>query len=137
MHKVSFYLIEKKPQRPADLACRLCQQIYQKHRIWVYCADQEQLRAFDTLLWQADPVQFIPHGIDQLLAPICLSSNPPNPAFDVCLNLSAQPINVTELAHTALHIIEIIGNNEQDKQNGRKNFKYYRELGHTPVLHKV
>lgn len=137
MRKVSFYLIEKKPLRPADLACRLCQQIYKKHRIWIYCANEEQLQQLNSQLWQTDPVQFIPHGIDQLLAPICLSTQAPNPAFDVCINFSETAVNLTQLPHAALHIIHIIGNNEPAKQIGRNDFRYYRELGYPPEIHKL
>ncbi|KAA8733155.1 DNA polymerase III subunit chi [Acinetobacter qingfengensis] len=137
MFKISFYLIEKKPLRQADLACRLCQQIYQKHRIWILCADQQNSEKFDLQLWNSAPEQFIPHGIDQQFAPICISTQLPNPAFDVCMNFSGSPLNVTELSHTALHIIEIIGDNEQDKQSARENYKYYRELGYTPTVHKL
>jgi DNA polymerase-3 subunit chi len=137
MIKVSFYLIEQKPMRPADLACRLCQQIYRQHRVWVYCADSNLAQHLDQRLWQGDAVEFIPHGIDQVLAPICLSTMPPEASFDVCINLTAAPLNVTEFAHAQLHIIEIIGNNETDKQQARQHFKYYRDLNCTPIVHKL
>lgn len=137
MHKISFYLIEKKPQRQVDLACRLCQQIYKKHRIWLYFANPEVCEEVDLQLWQFDQSSFIGHGIDQQDAQICLSLAPPNPIFEVCINLSGKPINITELPHSALHLIEIVGNNEQDKQLARESFKFYRKLGIEPTVHKI
>lgn len=137
MHKISFYLIEKTPQRQVELACRLCQQIYKKHHIWVYFSNQTDCEAFDLLLWQENSDVFIPHGIDQYHAQICLSQQTVNSTFDVCINLSGTALNVTELPHSALHIIEIVGNNEQDKQLARDSFKFYRKFGIEPKIHKV
>lgn len=137
MHKISFYLIEKSQQRPADVACRLCQQIYQKHHIWLQFATAEQCQAFDLLLWQYQQLSFIPHGIDQFLAPICLSTQSLQPNFDVCINFSETAINVTELPVTALHIIEIVGNNEQEKIQARQRFKFYRQLRLNPQIHTI
>lgn len=137
MSKVSFYLIEKKPLRQADLACRLCQKIYPKHRIWFYCKTQTMLEDWDLNLWNFDPSSFLPHAIDDLLQPICLSLQPPNISFDVCFNLSGQVINLDQLPNSDIHIIEIIENNEQDKQIARERFKQYRQLGIEPVIHRI
>lgn len=137
MSKVTFYLIEKPDLRQADLACRLCQQIYQKHRIWIYFKDTMTCQYLDDQLWQYEVSAFIPHGIEQYDAPICLSSKLPAPGFDVCINFSGQALNVTELPHSDLHIIEIVGHNEQDKQLSREVFKHYRQLGLEPKIHKI
>ena len=137
MAKISFYLIEKKPLRQAELACRLCQKIMPKHRIWLYFQDQQQLEHYDSVLWNYEAANFLPHGIDQHLQPVCLSLHLPNISFDVCFNLSSQALDVQQLPNSDIHIIEIIQNNEQDKQAGRNRFKYYRQLGYEPVIHRI
>ena len=137
MPKISFYLIEKKPLRQADLACRLCQKISPKHRIWLYFNNQAQLDDWDLELWKNDAVSFLPHGVDQLNQPICLSLNPPNMSFDVCFNLTGQALDFQKLLNNDTHIIEIIENNEQDKQIARERFKQYRQLGVEPVIHRI
>lgn len=137
MSKVSFYLIEKKPLRQADLACRLCQKIHSKHRVWLYFNNQQQLEDWDLKLWQYEATGFLPHGIDQLSQPICLSLNPPNISFDVCINVSGTLLDPAQLPNSDTHIIEIIENNEQDKQTARQRFKQYRQLGIEPVIHRI
>ena len=137
MPKISFYLIEKTAQRQADIACRLCQKIQHKHRIWLYFSDEKYCETVDQQLWQFEPTSFIPHGIDQQQAQICLSQQLPNPTFEVCFNLSSEPINLTELPHSILHLIEIVSDNPQDKQLAREKFKSYREMGIEPIIHKI
>lgn len=137
MSQVSFYLIEKTQQRQVEIACRLCQQLYPKHRIWVYFQNNADCQSFDELLWQYPTNHFIPHGIDQIHAPICLSAKPPHLGFDLCINFSGQALNVTELFHSELHIIEIVGHNEQDKHFSRNVFKTYRQFGIEPIIHKI
>lgn len=137
MTKVSFYLIENKPLRQADLACRLCQQIVDKHRIWLYCTDQQQCDELNTLLWNYEPTSFLPHAIDQISQPICLSTQLPNPSFDVCLNLTQKAINPQQLMNPNIHLIEIVENNEQKKQLSREIFKQYRQFGLDPVIHRI
>ena len=137
MHKISFYLIEKTAQRQADIACRLCQKIQHKHRIWLYFSDADYCKTLDEQLWQVEAASFLPHGIDLTHGQICLSQHLPDPSFDVCVNLSSQPIHLTALAHSALHLIEIVGHNTQDKQVAREKFKYYRHIGIEPIVHKI
>ena len=137
MSKVSFYLIEKKPLRQAELACRLCKQISQQHRIWIYCADQAQCESLDELLWGFEATQFLPHAIDQIEQGICLSTQPPKSGFDVCLNFSQLALDPASLPHQDLHIIEIVGNTEVEKQASREVFKHYRNFGIHPVIHRI
>lgn len=137
MTKVSFYLIEKKPLRQAELACRLCQQIIDKHRIWLYCADQQQCEELNALLWNYESTSFLPHAIDQIAQPICISTQLPNPSFDVCLNFSKTALDPQKLRHSDIHLIEIVEDNEQEKQLSREIFKQYRQFGLDPVIHRI
>lgn len=139
MTQVSFYLIEKQDVRQAVIACRLSQKIYTRYRhpIWIQCHTTEQLEQLDHLMWNFEPTAYLPHGIDQRDAPICLSLERPNISFNICINFSGKALNVTELPHSDIHIIEIVGHNEQDRIESREIFKQYRALGYESKVHKI
>ena len=137
MSKVSFYLIENKPLRQTELACRLSQQILNKHRLWWHCQDEAQCAQLDDFLWGFEATSFIPHGINQIEQPICLSTQLPHVSFDVCINFSNTAIDIEKLPHADLHIIEIVANDEASKQQSRDVFKQYRQLGLDPVIHRI
>ena len=134
MTQVSFYLIQNE-QRLADLACRLCRKTLQKdpQPVLLLCASRQQLEQLDALLWQFDPVSFIPHDIDDPASPICLSCTVPEQFQGICINLSNQPLQAPGMQR----IMEIVENNEQAKADGRQRFKAYRSMGLEPDTFKV
>lgn len=134
MTQVSFYLIQDE-QRQAELACRLCRKTLQKDRqpVLILCKNQQQLDTLDTLLWQFDPLSFIPHDIDEPGSPICLSRQLPQQFQGICINLGGQAVQ----ASSAQRIIEIVENSEAAKADGRQRFKAYRNMGLEPDTFKV
>ena len=135
MAKVSFYLFEKSPERQVQSTCRLCRKILRQHQqIWLHCPDPNMQQELDDLLWDFDATSFIPHGIDQPNAPVCISADLPKTAEWIIFNFNssaiAQPDNFG-------HIIEIIENTEHAKQLGREKFKSYRQLGIAPQPFKL
>ena len=135
MDKVSFYLFETSPERQVESACRLCRKILkQPERIWLYCADADLQQQLDERLWSFDPSSFIPHGIDQESATICISSRLPEQSDWIVFNFNNQAL---EQIDKFSHIIEIIENNESAKQLGREKFKQYRRLGIEPRTFKL
>lgn len=132
--QVSFYLIQNE-QRQADLACRLCRKTLQKERqpMLILCHSTQQLEALDALLWQFDPVSFIPHDVDDPTSPICLSYQLPPQFQGICINLSGQAIQGAGIQR----IVEIVENSEQAKTDGRQRFKAYRSMGLEPDTFKV
>ena len=147
--KISFYLVEKSSQTQTDVVCRLCQQIYTKHPIWIYCRDAAQAQQLDDQLWTFTPSSFVPHVLlnahnktsdiaDQWSnTPILISCDPPPRDRDVCINLTGQALDLTEIQHSALHLIEIVGHNEQEKVLSRQVFKAYRANHIEPAVHKI
>ena len=73
-----------------------------------------------------DDKRFIPHGIDQIDARICISAQLPEQSDWIVFNFNDQALEQFE---KFIHIIEIIENNESAKQQGREKFKQYRRLG--------
>jgi DNA polymerase-3 subunit chi len=135
MAKVSFYLFEKSNERQVQSTCRLCRKILkQPAQIWLYCEDSDLQQQLDEQLWSFDPGSFIPHGIDQEQASICISSRLPQESDWIVFNFNNQAL---EQIDKFSHIIEIIENNESAKQLGREKFKQYRRLGIEPRTIKL
>ena len=135
MAKVSFYLFEKSNERQVESTCRLCRKILKKSkRIWLYCDHPELQQQLDEQLWTFDARSFIPHGIDQEQATVCISSRLPEQADWIVFNFNNQAL---EQIDKFVHIIEIIENNEAAKQLGRKKFKQYRQFGIEPRTFKL
>ena len=146
--KISFYLVEKSSQTQTDVVCRLCQQIYHKHPIWIYCRDAAQAQQLDDQLWTFAPSSFVPHLLiddtksttdvahQRSNTPILISCDPPPRDREVCINLTGQALDLTEIQHSALHLIEIVGHNEQEKILSRQVFKTYRANRIEPAGHK-
>jgi len=121
MAKVSFYLFEKSNERQVQSTCRLCRKILkQPAQIWLYCENTDLQQQLDEQLWSFDPGSFIPHGIDQEQASICISSRLPQESDWIVFNFNNQAL---EQIDKFSHIIEIIENNESAKQLGREKFK--------------
>ena len=135
MAKVSFYLFEKSNERQVQSTCRLCRKILQQPaQIWLYCDNTGLQQQLDEQLWTFDPGSFIPHGIEQEQARICISSRLPQQSDWIVFNFNNQAL---EQIDKFSHIIEIIENNESAKQLGREKFKQYRRLGIEPRTFKL
>ncbi|MFT4019989.1 MAG: DNA polymerase III subunit chi [Acinetobacter sp.] len=135
MTEVSFYLFEKSPERQAQSACRLSRKILnQAQKIWWYCTDVTQQQLLDELLWSFDHNSFIPHGIDDLKASVCISANLPEQGTWIIFNFDSQALNPQD---TFEHIIEIVENEESAKIIGREKFKQYRQFGIHPRTFKL
>ena len=147
--RISFYLVEKSSQTQTDVVCRLCQQIYHKHPIWIYCRDAAQAQQLDVQLWTFAPSSFVPHLLiddtksttdvahQRSNTPILISCDPPPRDREVCINLTGQALDLTEIQHSALHLIEIVGHNEEEKILSRQVFKAYRASDIEPAVHKI
>ena len=135
MAKVSFYLFEKSPERQVESACRLCRKILrQSARIWLLSQDAELRQQLDERLWSFDPASFIPHGIDQPQATVCISATLPEQSDWIIFNFNPEALEpYTKFSH----IIEIIENHEAAKVLGREKFKQYRRLGIEPQMFKL
>ena len=135
MAKVSFYLFEKSPERQVESTCRLCRKILRHPaKIWLYCDHPELQQQLDERLWSFDPYSFLGHGINEIEAPICISSELPNTHEWIVFNFNHQAL---EQANQFSHIIEIIEKDESAKQVGREKYKVYRKLGIMPQTFKL
>ena len=135
MTQVSFYLFENSIERQVEISCRLCRKMLNQHpQICWYCFDSNLQNELDDKLWSFDPSSFIPHGIDQLNSPVCISADLPPSKDWIVFNFNNHALEQTQ---DFRHIIEIIENNETAKQIGREKFKMYRRLGVEPRTFKL
>jgi len=135
MAKISFYLFEKSPERQVESACRLSRKILrQPERLWFLCDDAALRQQLDERLWSFDEASFIPHGINQPNAQVCISAQLPEENDWIVFNFNHQAL---EQCAQFSHIIEIIENNEAAKIIGREKYKRYRSLGIAPQTYKL
>ncbi len=135
MVNIRFYLLEKTTEQQADYACRLAQKLLKPAQtIYWYHPDIIQLQQLDNLLWQFQTSSFVPHGIEQYDAAICLSTTLHNIPLGLVFNFS--DLAIAEPRAFA-QIIEIVDANESSKVLGREKFKHYRSCGIAPKTFKL
>jgi len=131
--RVDFYIVDANNEmQKLQFLCRLLEKAYkQRHQIFVLCQDLKQTHALDELLWTFKDISFIPHNIigegPEPQPPIQLGfEDIPKAHRDIIVVLKHH--DFTE-PNKYRRIIEIVGNNEKDKENARNNYRRYRELG--------
>ena len=131
--RVDFYIVSAEDETAKlQFLCRLLEKAYkQKHQIFVLCHNQAQTHELDELLWTFKDISFIPHNI---------LGEGPEPAPPIQLGYTTIPATHRDIIIALKHhqieepkkyrrIIEIVANNEADKENARINYRRYRELG--------
>ena len=129
---------------PAKLpyACRVARKAYGAGRRMVfYASDEATLDAFDRLLWTFSPLDFIPH---------CRAGSP---LADVTPIVIAGPDQADALTHheTLVNLaleqpdyfsrfarmIEIVEDDESDREAGRSRWKFYKDRGYRVARHDL
>lgn len=114
-------------------------QVVRKHylagrRLIIYHSDPRSLQRFDRLLWGFEPDAFVPHvAVDHPLAaqtPVLLVSQNPQPHPQAIpgdawlLNLDNQ---CPQTASSFQRVLEIVSEQELDKQNARHRWRQYQQ----------
>jgi DNA polymerase III subunit chi len=121
-----------------DYAARLIRKKYREGaRLAVY-GPVSMLDALDDLLWQQEPLEFLPHsrlrsgGVaspEALLSPVWLLDEPaPETACSMAVNLGRVDLS---LAHLHQRVAEIVGRDELERRAGRQRWRQYESAGHT------
>ena len=137
MTRIDFYrYAADKP----GFACRLATKAYDKaSRLVVYASDRQRLARFDQMLWTREATGFVPHCfVDSPLAadtPIILaSSGDALPHHDVLLNLDDE---WPPFFATFDRLLEIVGQDEEDKERARGRYVFYKKRGYDIQVHDV
>ena len=126
-----------------DYACRLLRKaVVQRGVRMVALAEPRTLAALDAALWALAPSEFVAHcrhdAAPEVLArsPVVLvpSCDVDLPHTDVLLNLGS---GVPEGFERFGRVIDIVGDDEAERQAGRQRWVHYRDRGHAITRHDV
>ncbi len=121
---------------------RLLRKAHASNARLLVLGDEHTLSQVDNTLWALSPTEFVPHcraeADPAVLArsPIVLAevTDLPSDAFSVLLNLAAEvPAGYAQFAR----VIEVVGQEEADRQQARQRWKAYAAAGHPIVRHEV
>ncbi|MEZ5499324.1 MAG: DNA polymerase III subunit chi [Steroidobacteraceae bacterium] len=138
--RVDFYITDDASGRERlRLACRLAEKAYQAGQaVVVLCADAEQQRALDELMWTFRDGSFLPHECADSVAPVeprCvrLQLDADN-AGEIVISLSE---TFVAAADSCERVIDIIDGDADRRARGRERFRSYRELGLEPATQQL
>lgn len=130
MTRIDFY---SNAESKLQVACRLlAQAALEQSKVVVYASDQHSARNFDKLLWTYQAIGFVPHCLatDPLSAetPVVIAyEDSEHVHYRVLLNLhSDSPPSFSRFER----LIEIVGQDDEDRQRARGRFRFYRDRGY-------
>ncbi|KTD65061.1 DNA polymerase III subunit chi [Legionella shakespearei] len=139
--RVDFYLLASNEADVRGLvACRLLEKAYYKgHRIFVFCTDQHQAEYIDELLWTFRDDSFVPHNLQgegpEPPPPIQIGYDKEPRGFnDILLNFSA---TIPPFYSKFKRVIELVANDETEKELSRAHYKEYRAKGCELHTHNI
>jgi len=116
-----------------QVACRLAGKAAASgSRLLIYAPGEETRQRLDRLLWTWPATGFVPHcGVHDPLAadtPVLLdAATDAAPGCDVLLNLSAEAPPAFERFE---RLLEVVGREDEDRQQARLRYRFYRERGY-------
>lgn len=142
MTRVDFYVLGASGDRSRlHFACRLVEKAYRlKNTVHIRTTDQHATEKFDELLWTYNDGSFVPHEIagengGTPQAPITIShEGSPRDQTDLLINLTGQ---VAAECATFPRVAEIVTSDDDSRQQSRKRYAQYRDMGHTLETHKL
>lgn len=125
-------------------ACRLLRKATRQGARITVTGDAATLTGLDRALWSFDPIEFLPHVTlrrgeplaERLRAtPVCLTEDLSGALHhDVLVNLGEQAPRGFE---TFARVIEIVSNDEPQRQAARERWKHYAARGYAIQRHEV
>ncbi len=139
--RVDFYLLASDHMDALWLvACRLLEKAYKRnHRVYVHCANQNDAEFLDDLLWSFRDDSFVPHNLigegPEPPPPIQIGfGKEPRGFNDILLNLAPEiPIFHSKFKR----IMELVSNQETEKEQSRVHYKEYRAKGYQLHTHNL
>jgi len=115
---------------PQRFACQLTSKVWKMgNKVYIYTDSEKQADILDDLLWTFHDTSFLPHrkidNTGQYEEPVVLGWTEEIPdERDILFNLSS---SVPVFAGSFERVVEIVGGNEDSKQQARLRYKTYRE----------
>jgi DNA polymerase-3 subunit chi len=123
-----------------QVACRLAgKAVKQNQRLLIYAPLPEAASRIDKLLWTWPAVGFVPHcAVHSPLAaetPVLIASGEDTPeGCELMLNLGADcPPHFERFPR----LLEIVSSTDEEKDNGRARYRFYRERGYKIANHDL
>ncbi|MDH4108910.1 MAG: DNA polymerase III subunit chi [Gammaproteobacteria bacterium] len=142
MARVDFYVLQAAGESARQqFACRLAEKAYRlRNTVHICTADRPSAELLDDLLWTFRDGSFVPHelvgpGIASGQAPVTIADvSVAGTGSDLLINLgpSAAPDS-----GSFPRIAEIVTSDDQGRQESRRRYAHYRELGHILETHKL
>lgn len=141
MTRIDFYITDsdQKSSR-ALLACRLAEKAYSlKNQIYIYTPDKLQAKELDDLLWTYRAGSFVPHQQletqDDQACPVLIGhAEAPEGLNQVLINMdTAVPLFFSRFER----VVEIVNQDETQRQQARDRFKFYRDRGYDLHTHNL
>jgi DNA polymerase III subunit chi len=124
-----FFNVEDKLKKVVELSEKA---VMKQRRLMVFAPDQETVRVLGDMLWTQSPTSFLPHcsASDAVAEDACIiidwqAENLPH--HDLLINLQT---SYPPFFSRFTRLIEIVGQEEQDKVAARKRYKFYRDRGY-------
>jgi DNA polymerase-3 subunit chi len=123
-------------------ACRLLRKARGGGSRLVVTGEAAQLRALDTDLWTFSALDFIPHCYTAVADPQLVEASPvvladsarATPHHDVLVNLGEA---VPDGFERFERLIEVVSQDEDDRQVARRRWKHYADRGYAIKRHEV
>lgn len=136
MTRIEFY--SNVDDKPSLLASLVESALLKRRQVTVLTEDIDSANQLSDSLWQQNATSFLPHVManhaNAAKTPVLIACKT-NVAGqldaitqdELLINLSAhQPPFFSRFTH----LVEMVGNDEADKQNGRVRYKFYRDRGY-------
>ena len=141
MTQVDFYLLgDAGDDNRNRLACRLTDKAFRLgRRIYVYTDSDATAAELDKLLWTFNPGSFVPHelnlGQEPAEIPVIIGhQEPPADFADVLVNLAGE---VPTFFSRFERVAEVVGGGDDEKQQARERFRFYRDRGYELETHSL
>ena len=137
MTRITFY---RYASDKLGFACRLAAKAYGKDsRLVVYAADKQRLARFDQMLWTLQATSFVPHcAVEAALAaetPILRATA--GAALPHHAVLMHRDDEWPPFFATFDRLLEIVGQEEDDKERARGRYVFYKKRGYDIEVHDV
>lgn len=134
MTRIDFYQLKPENHSTSRVICQLCQKAYENSKTTLLLTESnEQTAQLDKQLWVFNDDSFIPHDTDQsddFETPILIRDSAPQDC-DRQLLINLNPCIPDNFAQYE-RIIELV--TEDNKEQARKHYSFYRERGY-PLNH--
>jgi DNA polymerase-3 subunit chi len=131
MTRIDFYQLNPERHRYDQVVCQLCQKAYDSKQLTLLLThDPQQSQYLDQKLWTFRDDSFLPHDSDASVNPVTpiLIQDNPDPRGDrqLLINLSA---SVPPYFAQFERVIELV--TEDNRQQAREHYSYYKERGYS------